>query len=280
MGAHGGLAAIALLTLQSTAAGQPVPPPEVAPSKESIRKLAEEVANPLANVATLSFEFNWDSGVGPNHDLRTILYLQPQVPVPLSKDWTLLTRFQLPYISQPTLVQGSDPSFGFGDVLFSFFLTPTEAPHLVWAVGPLFLLPMTTDPRLGGGTWDAGLTGGAALVQGNWQVGALVYQLWPFADTGDISRPRVNHSFVHPFITYTTPNALTFTLQGETTIDWTTQGDTKTTIPIEFLISRLRLGLLPVSVQLGGGVFVDTPTGGPEWRLRLAFVVVVPQRER
>jgi hypothetical protein len=277
MSAHEGLVTMALMVIQSTA--PQVSPPEVRPSPESIRKLAEAVANPLAGLASIAFQFNWDTGVGPNHDLRTILYIQPQVPVPLTKDWTLLSRFLLPFVSQPVLVRGSDPAFGFGDVVFSAFLTPSRVRGLIWGVGPAFGLPMTTDPRLGGGTWDAGLTAGAVVIRGHWQAGVVATQLFPFADTGDISRPRVNHSLVQPLMTYTGPHALTFTLQSETLIDWTTNGDQRTTIPIDFLVSRLRLGFLPVSVQLGGGVFVKTPSEGPEWRLRLAFVIVVPQRE-
>src|SRR5262245_43384707 len=106
MGAHGGLAAIALVLIQSTASGQTAPPPKASPSPESVRKLAQEVANPLASVATLTFQFNWDTGVGPNRDLRMILNIQPQVPVPLSNDLTLLSRFLLPFVSQPVLVRG------------------------------------------------------------------------------------------------------------------------------------------------------------------------------
>jgi hypothetical protein len=68
-------------------------------------------------------------------------------------------------------------------------------------------------------------------------------------------------------------------LDSETTIDWNSHGDQRTTVPLDFLVSRLRLGILPVSVQLGGGIFLNTPRGGPDWRLRVAFTVVVPQRE-
>jgi hypothetical protein len=279
MNVQEGLIAMAFMVLQSSTPGPQGSAPEVRPSPEAIRNLAEAVANPLASVATLAFQFNWDTGMGPNHDLRTTLYIQPQVPVSLSKDWTLLSRFLLPFVSQPVLVRGSDPAFGFGDVVFSFFLTPTRTRRLIWGVGPAFGLPMTTDPRLGGGTWNAGPTGGAVVVQGHWQVGVVATQLFAFADTGDIGRSRVNHGLVQPLITYTGPRALTFTLQSETTFDWTTDGDVRTTIPINLMVSRLRLGFLPVAVQLGGGVFVKTESGGPDWRLRLAFVVVVPQRD-
>jgi len=271
------VAAVVLMQIQS--ASPQVPPPEVSPARETTRQLAQAVANPLADLASLAFQFNWDTGVGPNHDLRTTLNIQPQVPIPLTQHLTLLSRFLLPFVSQPVLGTGSDPAFGFGDVLFSFFLTPRQAHPLIWAVGPTFGLPMTTDPRLGDGTWQAGPAGGAVFVKGSWQVGVVVTQLFPFADTGDRNRARVNHTSVLPLITYTTARLLTFTLQSETTIDWIANGDRRTTIPIDLLVSRLRLGFLPLSVQLGGGLFLDTPSGGPDWRLRLTFVVVVPQRD-
>lgn len=268
-----------LMLIQSTAAGQPAPPPEVSLSPESARKLAQAIANPLADVATLSFQFNWDSGVGPDHSLRTILNVQTQVPNKLSEDWILVSRFLLPLVSQPALVRGGEPTFGFGDVLFSLFLSPSRATHLVWGIGPAFGLPMSSDVRLSDGTWQVGAFGGAVLVEGPWQFGVVAEQLWPFADAGDIQTDHASHTFLQPLITYTGARAVTFTLDGQTAIDWPAHGDRRTTIPITFLVSKLRLGFLPVSPQIGGSVFLNTPTGGPDWSLRLAFVVVVPRRQ-
>lgn len=274
MSAYGALAAMALAVIQSPAAGQQAASPEVSPSRESTRKLAQAVANPLATVATLTLEFDWDSGIGPDHSLRTTLNAQSQVPVALSEDWTLLSRLVLPFISQPAVVRGGGSTFGFGDMGLSMFLTPSHAPHLVWGIGPAFGLPMSSR-----GTWQAGPTGGVVLIEGAWQLGVVAAQLWPFADTTDNLTEHASHTFVHALTTYTAPHAVTFTLDSETTIDWTEHGERKTTVPISFLVSRLRLGFLPVSPQIGASVFLNTPTGGPDWSLRLAIVVVVPQKE-
>ena len=77
----------------------------------------------------------------------------------------------------------------------------------------MFGLPTASDDLLGSEKWSAGPTG-VALWQGHgWTVGALANHLWSFA--GDDDQPAVNATFIQPFISYTTHDAWSFTLNTE-----------------------------------------------------------------
>ena len=101
-------------------------------------------------------------------------------------------------------------------------------------VGPIFLLPTGTDELLGAGKWGAGPTGVLVWQGSGWTVGILANHIWSFA--GDTDRADFNQTYLQPFIAYTTPQAWTFTLQGEDTYDWKTG---EWMAPINFLVAKI-----------------------------------------
>jgi len=70
--------------------------------------------------------------------------------------------------------------------------------------------------------------------------------------TGDEDRNDVNATFLQPFLSYTTPSALTFTLQTESTYDWATD---HWSIPINALVTKV--------IKVGDQV-VSTPAFGSD----------------
>ena len=86
------------------------------------------------------------------------------------------------------------PTFGIGDIVFSLFLSPSKPSHWIWGLGPVFGLPMSTDPTIGSGKWQVGPTGVGLYLNGPWLAGVLVNQLWSFASTGDVNRESVSHA--------------------------------------------------------------------------------------
>ena len=95
-----------------------------------------------------------------------------------------------------------------------------------------------------------------------------------------MERADVNQSFVQPFLGYCTKGGVTYTLQSESTANWeAADGSDTWTVPINLLVSKItKLGPLPFSIQAGGGVYVASPEGGPEWKLRTNFVVLLPRK--
>ena len=240
--------------------------------------VAKQLANPIANLVSIPLQFNWEEGVGPNDDLRTVVNFQPVVPFTLNEDWNVIGRMILPYLSQPSLAPGAPSASGVGDMLLSLFFSPVKSDVAIWGVGPVVALPMTTDPFLGSGKWSAGPTGVVLKQSGQWTFGALVNHLWSFADTGDIERNDVNQSYLQPFVAYTTKSAVTFNVSSESTANWEAPSGEEWTVPININVSKVtKLGPFPFSLGAGAGVFVEKPEGAPEWKLRLTATLILPR---
>lgn len=251
---------------------------EPSTSGSDAEHIAKQLSNPVADLVSVPLQFNWEEGVGPNDDLRTIVNFQPVVPFALSEDLNVIGRMILPYVSQPSLAPGAESVSGTGDMLVSSFFSPAGSKSVTWGVGPVVSLPMTTDPALGSGKWSAGPTAVLVMHGGQWTYGALVNHLWSFADTGDIERDNVNQTFLQPFLAYTTKSAVTFNLNSEATANWEASSGEDWTVPINVAVSKVtKLGPFPFSLAVGGGVFVERPRGGPEWKLRFTATLILPR---
>ena len=62
------------------------------------------------------------------------------------------------------------------------------------------------------------------------------------------------------------------------TANWNNQpGDAKWTIPVIFQISQiLKIGKQPISIQVGGKYYADTPRYGPDCGVRFNFTLLYP----
>lgn len=65
--------------------------PTAAPPEQA-EELAKKLANPVSDLVSVPFQFNWEQNVGPNEQTRFILNVQPVMPFALNKDWNLITR--------------------------------------------------------------------------------------------------------------------------------------------------------------------------------------------
>jgi hypothetical protein len=262
--------AIALFAL-TRAAAQSTPAPENA-------ELAKQLSNPVADLVSVPFQANWNFGVGPgpDNDTQFLLNFQPVMPFNLNKDWNLIARVIVPYLSQPPLSTGGATASGIGDILVSGFFSPSHPKHFIWGVGPALQLPVPTEPTLGTGQWSVGPTFVILKQTGHWTYGALTNQLWSFA--GDDSRPSVNQFYLQPFGAYTTAKATTYQISSETVADWNQPGSDTWTVPIILQVSQmLRLGRRPISVGAGYGYYVESPTGGPNWKFRALITLIFPK---
>jgi hypothetical protein len=256
-----------------TANAQPTDSQPAAPEQQT--ELARKLANPISDLVSVPFQFNWEQNVGPNDETRFVLNVQPVIPFSLSTNWNVIARIIVPFVSQPPLFDGGAPAFGVSDVLTSFFFSP-KAGGITWGVGPVVSLPSTSIPTLGTGKWSGGPTAVVLKQSGPWTAGALWNQVWSFA--GNSGRNDVNQMFLQPFLAYQVARTVTLTLQSETSANWEVD-EGRWSVPINVVVSKLStFGVFPASYQVGFGGFAAHPESGPSWRVRGAIVILLPRR--
>ncbi len=232
-------------------------------------ELAKKLANPIADMASVPFQYNYNSGFEPEDGHQSFVNIQPVLPFSLNDDWNLISRTIFPVISQDGVIPGRGSQFGTGATTQSFFFSP-KAPTsggLIWGVGPAFLLPTATD-GLASNQWGVGVTGVGLTQTGPWTIGALANHLWSI--TGNSEDGQISSTFLQPFVSYTLPSATSFTLNTESTYDW--END-EWSVPVNATVGQIvHFGSQPV--QLLGGVryWASSPDGGPkDWGARLAM---------
>jgi hypothetical protein len=211
--------------------------------------VAMQLSNPVAALISVPLQFNFDGDVGPASDgTRISLNVQPVIPFRLSDNWNLISRTILPVVWQQDVFPGAGTQFGLSDTVQSLFLSPARPRGIVWAVGPVLLLPTGTDQFLSTGKWGAGPSALLLKQTGPWTAAVLANQIWSFA--GNPDRSNVSQMLVNPFITYTTPTAFTVAFAADVIRDW--END-RWTVPIIFNGSQItRIG--GQLVQIGGGI--------------------------
>src|SRR5437867_10324136 len=254
-------------------------------------KLAKQLSNPVASLISVPFQANEDWGYGPSgNGYKFTLNIQPVIPISISKNWNLILRTIVPIVSQHDLfyfanlpknspLQPQNRSQdGLSDTTQSFFLSPKNpGPFgLIWGLGPAFLYPTGTNDLLGSGTFSIGPTLVVLKQTGAWTMGALMHQLWSVVIEED--RSSLSQMFRQPVIAYTTGTHTTFTLSSESTANWNaTSADGNWTVPLIFQISQiLKIGKQPISIQIGGKYYADTPRYGPNWGVRFALTLLYP----
>lgn len=249
------------------------PPAALAQEGDALAKAAQ---NPVAAMISLPFQNNTFFGVGPHGDTANVLDIQPVVPI-AAGDWNIISRTIVPVIYVQDLApglgeiandpQGSDGSFGLGDVNQSFYFSPAKPGAVIWGIGPSITVPTATDDSIGSEKWSAGPAAVALTMPGNWVVGTLVRQLWSFAGEGD--RQDVSQLLVQPFVNYNLPGGWYAVSSPVITANWEADSADTWTVPVGGGMGKIfHLGGQAMNAQLQSFYNVASPQYGPDWSLR------------
>ena len=235
--------------------------------------LAAKLANPVADLISVPFQFNWSRGIG--QDGKGELYdlvFQPVVPLNLNKDWNYIVR-PVVTLGVQNNVDGYSGS-GAGPVLLETFLSPNTNSKFVWGVGPVLSTPALSGNRWGTAQTGAGVSAVALYAGKPWTVGVLAYQTWNVG--GSAVAGTANNTFWQPFVAYVTPNAWTFSLNTQSSFNWDSR---RSDNPMNFAVSKLtHIGKMPVSFELGGRYYLSSVPGGPSgWGARAGITFILPK---
>jgi hypothetical protein len=237
-------------------------------------ELAQKLNNPVSSLISVPFQFNYDCCYGPRGGSRTVMNLQPVIPVRLDDDLNVIVRTIMPFIAQGETVAGAGSHFGLGDITQSFFFTPKSEPgEWIWGAGPAFLWPTASDPDLGSRKWGAGPTAILLKQDAGWTYGVLANHIWSYS--GERERTNVNSTFFQPFLSHTWPDSTNIGLNTESTYDW--QGQ-RLTLPINLTAGHLfRLAGQPINLSGGIRYTASARAGEAQWGGRLTMTLLFPE---
>jgi len=244
---------------------------------------AKKLANPIAAMISVPFQYNYDSDIGEyDKGSRSTLNIQPVIPFSLNEDWNLISRTILPVIWQDDIAYdpisgiGTGSQSGFGSIVQSLFFSP-KAPTAngwIWGAGPVFLVPTATNDLLGGDQWGAGPTAVGLKQDGHLTYGALANHIWSFAED---TNAKISRTFLQPFFAYVTDDAVTYSINTETTYDWESED---WSVPINVAASKvLKVGSQLISLQLGARYWAvsDAPSTPEGWGIRATVTLIYPK---
>lgn len=242
---------------------------------KSMDELSKEIANPLAQIWNLSFQYNYtkiggDLVDGSEH-IQTGLF-QPVLPVPIGEKYTFFARPVITYIEGPTGIgitggtpsnpigHSTDRKAEFGDIILPVGMGVANQLGWSWGGGATFIFPTSNNDLLGSHQYQAGPTALALWANKDWMIGGHLQHWWGFADDGESDSDPIikaahdkdlNHTDIQYFIIRHLPNAWQLRASPHITVDWEASSNNKLTLPIAIGVGKMfKLGPMPVMLML------------------------------
>jgi hypothetical protein len=251
-------------------------------SQEDESELAKKTQNPVADLISVPFQNNLSYGAGTKGNLNNpvwVLNVQPVVPFHISEDWNLITRPVIPLynIVQHETASGQfTTSAGLGDMVLLTMLSPANAGPWLLGLGPTFIFPTASSTFTGQGKWQAGPGAVAGYLTHRFIVG-LFPQQW-FSIGGDSDRPDTSQLNLQPFAAVFLGDGWDIGYSGNILANWKASGGNVWTVPAGLEVGKVvKLGRLPVKLNLAVQYMPVHPRGGQQWNFQLEVTPVIPK---
>jgi hypothetical protein len=240
-------------------------------AQQSADELAQQAANPIADLMSIPFQNNTDFGLGDYDRTRNVLNIQPVIPLAQGQ---VITRTIIPFVWLPDLsAETGSFSSGLSDIVFTAFYVPSSGAFM-WGVGPVVEFPTGGESR-GSEKWSIGPSVVVLSQQGPWTLGILANNVWSVA--GDADRQAVSRGLLQYFIVRQLGDGWYLNSAPINTVNWKAAEGQKWVVPLGAGGGKLVfLGRLPVNVQSQVYYNVVKPDIGPDWQLRVQLQVLLP----
>ena len=249
---------------------------QTAPAGErSATDLAKTTQNPVGDIVSVPFQFNFNNGGAYKDSTYFNLNFQPVIPIHLNHKVTLISRTIVPIDSVPT--GNGTSSSGVGDIQEQTFFTPARPHKIIVGVGPTFSLPTATASPVKTGTWAGGVSGVVLAMPGPFVVGSLFSQLWPMSDSG--GEPKTDLFLWQYFINYNFGKGWALATAPSITANWDAAAGQKWTVPVGGGISRTLI-FQKQPMTLGFQYYYNAvrPDTASSTTVRFIFALIFPER--
>jgi hypothetical protein len=235
--------------------------------------LAKASQNPVANMVSLPVQYNFITAGGLGENTERIINVQPVLPLPIGKDWLIVSRTVVPFVSIP--VFDAVRSHGIGDIQEQAYVTSSKPGKLTWAVGPILSFPTASALAARSGQWGLGPTAVALVMPGNWVIGTLANNIWRIG--GAAHREVLNTFTVQPFINYNLPRAWAISTAPLITSNWSAASGERWTVPIGIGVSKItHIVEQPLNLLIQYYHNIDHPSRAGSEQIRLEVVALWP----
>jgi hypothetical protein len=264
-----------LLTATLVLAQAPANPPATPALDENVTALAKTTQNPVGDIVSVPFQFNFNSGGAYVDQTFFNLNFQPVIPIHLTPKLTYIARTIVPVVSIPT---GNGVSYsGIGDIQEQTFFTPAHPGKLILGLGPAFSFPTATAYPAKTGTWAGGGSAVVLAMPGPFVLGSLFVQLSPMTDSG--GEPRVNNFLWQYFVNYNFGKGWALSTAPSITANWDQKTGQKWTVPVGGGITRtLVFNKQPMSLGFQYYYNPVRPDSSASSTLRFTIALIYPQK--